>query len=126
MVMNWKELFWRRRTVETERRKSKRLPLEVSIELEKIEIDDIITVKYLTVDVIDLSRSGIGFKTNQELKVGSFFDTRLQIWTREVLDAIIEIVRVSKDGDTYTYGCTFVGMTETDTLKIDIYQMFNE
>ncbi|MBE6013916.1 MAG: PilZ domain-containing protein [Lachnospiraceae bacterium] len=124
--MNWKELFWRRRTVETERRKSKRLPLEVSIELEKIEIDDIITVKYLTVDVIDLSRSGIGFKTNQELKVGSFFDTRLQIWTREVLDAIIEIVRVSKDGDTYTYGCTFVGMTETDTLKIDIYQMFNE
>lgn len=112
--------------METERRKSKRLPLEVSIELEKIEIDDIITVKYLTVDVIDLSRSGIGFKTNQELKVGSFFDTRLQIWTREVLDAIIEIVRVSKDGDTYTYGCTFVGMTETDTLKIDIYQMFNE
>ena len=110
-----------------ERRKSKRLPLDVSIQLERLEIEEVITVKYLHVDVTDLSRSEIGFKTNQELKVGSFFDTRIQIWTKEVIDAVIEIVRVSPGADgMYTYGCTFVGMTETDTLKIDIYQMFNE
>ena len=112
--------------MDVERRKSKRLPLEVAIELEKLEIDDIITVKYLTVDVINLSRSGLGFTSHQELKVGSYYDTKIQIWTKEVLDTVIEIVRVNEEDGLYTYGCTFVGMTETDTLKIDIYQMFNE
>jgi len=110
-----------------ERRKCKRLPLEVSIQLERLEVDEVITLKYLHVDVFDLSRSGIGFKSKQELKIGSYFDTRIQIWTKEVIDAVVEIVRVTPGPDgVNTYGCTFVGMTETDTLKIDIYQMFNE
>jgi hypothetical protein len=32
---------------------------------------------------------------------------------------------VDKDGG-YQYGGSFIGMTETDALKIDIYQIFNE
>ena len=112
--------------MDVERRKSKRLPLDVSIELEKLEIEDIITVKYLTVEVINLSRSGLAFKSQHELKIGSYYDTRIQIWTKEILDTVIEIVRVNEEDGMYVYGCSFVGMTETDTLKIDIYQMFNE
>ena len=110
-----------------ERRRSKRLPLQVDLKLEELEIDEIVTVKYLNVEVTDLSRSGIGFRSKKDLEVGKYFDTKLQIWTKEVIECVIEIVRKSPGDDGYThYGCTFVGMTEKDVLKIDIYQMFND
>ena len=44
-----------------EKRKCKRLDLSVSIQLERLSNDGIMTVKYLTVDVSDISKSGIGF-----------------------------------------------------------------
>ena len=46
---------------------------------------------------------------------------------KEVVDAVIEIVRrdALPEGG-YKYGCRFIGMTDTDALKIDIYQIFND
>ena len=43
---------------------------------------------------------------------------------KEVVDAVIEIVRrdALPEGG-YKYGCRFIGMTDTDALKIDIYQI---
>lgn len=110
-----------------ERRKHKRLDLDVSIELEKLDEGGITTVRYIKADVIDLSRSGMGFKSSYKLDVGTFYDTKIQIWTKEVIDAVIEVIRCEeKENNIYQYGATFVGMTETDILKIDIYQLFNE
>ena len=44
-----------------------------------------------------------------------------------IVDAVIEIVRSSKDEEgVYHYGAEFIGMTDTDALKIDIYQIFND
>ena len=74
----------------------------------------------------DLSRSGIGFKSKQALEVGTYYDTKLTIWTKEVIDAVIEIVRCLETEEGYEYGAEFIGMTDTDALKIDIYQIFNE
>ena len=50
-----------------------------------------------------------------------------EIWTKEVVDAVIEIVRrdALPEGG-YKYGCRFIGMPDTDALKIDIYQIFND
>ena len=109
-----------------ERRKNKRLDLDVSIQLERLEVDDVVTVKYLHVDVTDLSRGGLGFKSKQKLEIGTYYYTKIQIWTKEVIDAVVEIVRCQPGEDVNKYGCIFVGMSEIDTLKIDIYQMFNE
>ena len=111
-----------------ERRKHKRLDLEVMVELERLDEESVTTLKYVHVEVTDISRSGLGFKSKADLEIGSYYDTRIQIWTKEVVDAVIEIVRrgcfvrraVSK------YGCRFIGMTDTDALKIDIYQIFND
>jgi len=110
-----------------EKRKHKRLDLDVSIELERLDEDGITTLKYVHVDVTDISRAGIGFKSNQELGIETYYDTKIQIWTKEVVNAVIEIVRSSKGDDgMYHYGCQFIGMTDTDALKIDIYQIFND
>lgn len=110
-----------------EKRKHKRLDLDVSIQLEKLEEGNFTNVKYIRVNVTDISRSGIGFISEQDLKVGTYYDTRIEIWTKEVIDSVLEIVRQDPIGDgKYKYGCTFVGMTDTNALKIDIYQIFND
>ena len=110
-----------------EKRKSRRLDLDVTVELERIDDGEgLTTVKMVHVDIVDLSRSGVGFKTKQELAVGSFYNTKLQIWTKDIIEAIIKIVRCSKDEDGYRYGAIFVGMIDKDALKIDVYRMFYE
>ena len=64
-----------------ERRKHKRLDLDVSVQLERLDQDDITTLKFIHVVVTDISRSGIGFVSDQNLKVGTYYDTKIQIWT---------------------------------------------
>ncbi len=109
-----------------ERRRFKRLDLDVSVQLERLDTDGMTTLKFIHVDVVDLSKSGIGFTSKQKLDAGTYYDAKLQIWTKEIIDAVVEIVRVEEDTDCYRYGAVFVGMTETNALKIEIYQLFND
>ncbi len=109
-----------------EKRRDKRLEIDVNVQLERLDEDGITTLKYVHVDVTDISRSGIGFKAQKALEVGTYYDARIQIWTKEIVDAVIEIVRREDREDGYQYGGVFIGMTDTDALKIDIYQIFNE
>ena len=76
-----------------EKRRHKRLDIDVSVQLERLDEDD----------------------------------TKIQIWTKEVVDAVVEIVRrTDSEEGVYHYGAVFIGMTDTDALKIDIYQIFND
>lgn len=109
-----------------ERRKNKRLDLDVAVQIERLDDSGITTLKFVHVNVLDVSKAGIGFRAKQQLDIGSFYDVKLQIWTKETIDAVLEIVRRESDGDEYRYGASFIGMTETDALKIEIYQIFNE
>lgn len=110
----------------SERRNAKRLDLDVAVEFERLDDAGITTIKFVHVNVTDLSKSGLGFKTNQLLEIGTYYDVKLEIWTKEVIDAVIEVVRRTETEDGYQYGGTFIGMTEPDTLKIEIYQILNE
>ena len=109
-----------------EKRKNKRLDLDVKIQLERLDEGDVTTLKLVHVDVTDISKSGIGFDCPKQLEIGSYYDTRIQIWTKEIVDAVVEIVRRVDAEGGYHYGASFIGMTDTDALKIDIYQIFND
>lgn len=110
-----------------ERRRNKRLDLDVTVQIERLDVDDTTTVKYSKVDVFDISKSGIGFNCTQKLENNSYYDMKLQIWTKEIIETVIEIVRVKENEDgTYNYGAMFIGMADPDALKIEIYQIFNE
>ena len=94
-----------------EKRHHKRLKLDVSIQLERLTEDGTTTYDYTQVVVMDVSRGGIGFQSDEPLEVGGYYNTRIQIWTKEVIDAVIEIVRKQKMEDgTDKYGATFIGM----------------
>lgn len=110
-----------------EKRNSRRLDLEVTVELERIdEGHGVTTLKLVHVDITDLSKSGIGFVSKAELEIGSYYNTKLQIWTKETIESVIEIVRCEEINGEYHYGAKFIGMVESDALKIDIYQIFYE
>ena len=82
-----------------EKRKNKRLDIGVKVEIERIDEANITTVKYMEVEV-----------TN-----------------KETIDTVFKVVRVNQlENGVYEYGCIFVGMTDTDALKIEIYQLFSD
>ena len=111
-----------------EKRKNKRLDIGVKVEIERIDEDNVTTVKYMEVEVTNISKTGLAFRVpDVEFNEGACFDAKIQIWTKETIDTIFKVVRVNKLEDgTYEYGCIFVGMTDTDALKIEIYQLFND
>ena len=109
-----------------EKRKHKRLGIEVQVETERIDVGKTTTVKYLTVEIADISKSGIGFKCDEEFEDGATFMGNITIWTKEVIQAIFKVVRRSKEADGWQYGCIFVGMKESDASKIQIYEMLND
>ena len=50
----------------------------------------------------------------------------MTIWTKEVIHAFIEIVRIEKVEDTYEFGGLFIGMPEIDLQRIDVYNAVND
>lgn len=38
----------------------------------------------------------------------------------------VKVIRMNEIENGYRYGGVFVGLTDTDALKIDIYQIFND
>ncbi len=105
-----------------ERRKSPRRELQSTIlikRLDKTEPDQV------QIDILDVSTSGIGFKTGEKLEIGAIYESILTIWTKEQLHTFLEIVRIELNDDgSYTYGAYFVGMPELESVRIDIYNLF--
>lgn len=111
-----------------EKRRAKRLEIDVKVEIERIDTDKLTTVKYMTVDVVNISKTGLAFRIpDVQFEDGACFDAKIQIWTKETIDAVFKVVRSNEvEPGLFEYGCIFVGMTDTDALKIEIYQLFND
>ena len=82
----------------------------------------------MEVEVTNISKGGMGFKTEEFLPLNSYYEAKVVLWTRESFDAIIEIVRMENDGtdEKNTYGCRFVGLSPAEQFKIDVYQIVSE
>lgn len=105
-----------------EKRKAKRIPLEANLAINRIDGSK---MDMVPIQIIDVSKSGMGFECARELEMGSVYEIELVLWTKEIINTFITIIRQdNRDGKTI-YGATFVGLTESDSCKIDIYDLFN-
>lgn len=104
-----------------EKRKNKRLFLDANIAMSRVDGNK---NEIVPIQVVDVSKSGIGFECARELEMNSVYELELVLWTKEVINTFISVIRVN-NGPKKTYGATFVGLTEADACKIDIYDMFN-
>ncbi len=106
-----------------ERRKSKRTRMESHLVVKRLDNgkNDIAAI-----EVQDVSRTGVGFVCKDVLQIGSVYESFLTIWTKEVLHAFIQIVRIEMLNDGYVYGAVFIGMPEMEQSRISIYQTVEE
>lgn len=106
-----------------ERRKSKRSQLASKLLLKRLDGGK---TEEVDIEVVDVSKSGVGFTCNEALTIGAIYEAYLTIWTKEVLHAVLEIVRIEKKDNTISYGAVFVGLPEMDAFRIETYQTVEE
>ncbi len=106
-----------------ERRKNKRTDMPSKIVIKRIDGN---VNKEVSINIMDVSKSGIGFECGESLQIGEVYEAYLTIWTQEVLHAFLQIVRIELRPGGYAYGAVFIGMGETDSSRIETYQTVSE
>jgi len=106
-----------------EKRRSKRTELLSKLVIKRL---DGAGTEEVNIEVTDVSKTGVGFTSDKPLMIGAIYETYLTIWTKEVIHAFVEIVRIEKKGPKFTYGAIFVGMPEMDAARIEVYQTVEE
>jgi len=106
-----------------ERRKAKRTGMLSRLVIQKVEGR---AGQEATIDVVDLSKSGVGFTCQEPLQIGEVYEAYLTIWTKEVIHAFLRIVRIEMKEKNFGYGAVFVGMPVMESSRIETYQTIND
>lgn len=107
-----------------ERRRDKRLDLLTSTTIKLIGAPG--KEELVGIEIFDVSKKGVGFYYDKPLEICSLYEGELTLWTKEVIHAFFEIVRIEKLENTFQYGALFIGMPDTATSGIDIYRTVQE
>jgi hypothetical protein len=106
-----------------ERRKNKRLPLRLELNISSLFKQDHLGIANIdeNIEVVDISKSGVGFKCKDELPMDYYFDAKIELTEEKFFYGVLKIVRVEKQGDSYSVGAEFVGLAEILSKTIDEY-----
>jgi hypothetical protein len=109
--------------MDQERRKNRRTDLDSKLVIKRLDGH---SGNEVTINIVDVSKNGIGFECGEPLQIGEVYEAYLTIWTKEVLHAFLQIVRIELRAGGYGYGAIFIGMPEMDSARIEVYQTVNE
>jgi hypothetical protein len=114
-----------------ERRRAKRLPTTLSLEILNLYKQDNVLVSNLhaPIEVINISKTGIGFRCESVLPIGYYFNANINLGNEDTtLHSVVKIVRSQPaEGKMTIYGCEFVGMADILDYIFDEYdQKINE
>jgi hypothetical protein len=109
--------------MQQERRKGTRTDLEAQLVIKRLDGGG---EEEVTIDILDASKTGIGFTSTTALTLGAVYEAHLRIWTKEVIHAFIEITRIENKGAKFEYGGFFIGMAEMDAARIDLYHIVEQ
>lgn len=107
-----------------ERRRYKRLPIELHLEVDEVFKQDYIVIKDLnaSVSVFDISKSGIGFISEASLPLGYYFRARINLGNNDFFYVVIQIVRADFSQNQKRYGAEFIGLAPFLADKVDKYE----
>ena len=106
-----------------ERRKNKRTRMPSKLVIKRLDGN---SNNEVSIHIVDVSRSGVGFECEEPLRIGEVYESFLTIWTKEVLHAFLQIVRIELKEGAFSYGAVFIGMPEMDSARIETYQTVQE
>ncbi len=94
-----------------EMRREKRWPVNLELEITSLFKQDNVKVENLNapIEVFDVSKAGIGFKSKSVLPLGYYFNARLVLHGNDALNCVVRIIRQQKEEDEFIYGCEIVG-----------------
>jgi hypothetical protein len=106
-----------------EMRREKRWPAKLELEISKLFKQDHVQVENINapIEVVDVSKAGIGFTAESVLPIGYYFNARLVLADNDALNCVVRIIRQQKQGDHYLYGCEIVGTASIMDYVINDY-----
>lgn len=95
-----------------EMRREKRWPAKLKLEVSSLFKQDNVKVENINapIEVLDVSKAGIGFKSESVLPVGYYFNARLELNEKDALNCVVRIIRQQPKEGYYMYGCEMVGV----------------
>lgn len=95
-----------------EKRRAKRYPAKLELEISQLFRQDNVKADVSApIEVIDVSKLGIGFKSKSILPLDYYFNAKLELGGKDkTLFCVVKIIRIDSDGERNIYGCEFVGM----------------
>ncbi len=108
-----------------EMRREKRWPARLELEISTLFKQDNVKVENINapIEVIDVSKAGIGFRSKSVLPIGYYFNARLVLGENDTLNCVVRIIRQQKSDDYYVYGCEIVGAASIMDYVINDYAM---
>lgn len=108
-----------------ERRRTKRMPFSMTLEISNLYKQDNVRVENLNapIEIVNISKGGIGFISESVLPLGYYFNANINLLNNEeLLRCVIKIIRSqSLEGGKTMYGCEFVGMADILSYIFDEY-----
>lgn len=109
-----------------EKRRSKRLPIELKLEISSLFRQDNVKVSNIhePIEVFDISRTGIGFRSKSDLPLDFYFNAKLNLGGDDSsLYCVVKIIRrVEAEDSCFVYGCEFIGMAPVLSYIFDEYE----
>lgn len=108
----------------TDRRKYKRLPIELILEVDEVFKQDYEVIKNLnaSVKVFDISKSGIGFISEASLPLSYYFRGRINLGDNDFFYVVMRIVWAEVNDNNKIYGAEFVGLAPFLADKVEKYE----
>ena len=99
-----------------ERRRARRMPVSITLEISNLYAQDNVRVENLNapIKIVNISKTGIGFISESVLPIGYYFNANINLLDNEdILRCVVKIIRSQPLGDGKTmYGCEFIGMAD--------------
>ena len=106
-----------------EMRREKSWPAKLHLEISGLFKQDHVKVENINapIEVIDISKAGIGFVSASVLPVGYYFNARMVLAEEDALNCVVRIIRQQKVEEGYIYGCEIVGTASIMDYVINDY-----
>lgn len=109
-----------------EKRRAKRMQVELSLKISSLFMQDNIKVENIDapINVIDISKCGIGFITESVLPLNYYFNATINLGDEDAtLYCVVKIIRTLElDDGMHLYGCEMIGLAPVLSFIFDNYE----
>lgn len=107
-----------------ERRKAHRIPYKAVMTVDEVynQQNVIKESRSIPIEVVDISKGGLGFLASEELPLNYYFNARIDLGNDRKFYSVLRIIRKEKLDDQYIYGCEFTGLADILSLYIDEFE----